>query len=286
MAQRIEPPLRSPKSEHPSQPARQLYQEAPATPSARQNRNAFRSPKTIAFIVSFAVVGFLIYQKSSLNEPILAWAQNIMTETTTTFTSLKNDAQTAFGRPSGEALAINTPQANRTSQAEWINEAKSTFFQLSASDRERIQKWLANNYQYNGAIDGLWGQRTESSFLRASSTHRDIDRLFMTAFRETPAVRQVSRPSTPSSSTTNAQQDLQNRVIQLRAACSISPQGSVGERMADQQLYMLTGERCARPPPVFQPITPMQPNVPTRCTTLPRWSHLPPSLANLEIYCQ
>lgn len=286
MAKRIEPPLRSPKSEHPSQPARQLYQEAPAAPTARQNQDMFRFSKTITFVVSVSVVGFLIYQKPSLDEPILAWAKNMVTEIATTFTALKNSTQTAFGGTSEEAIATNAPQENRTSQSDWISEARNNFFQLSASDRARIQKWLADNYEYNGALDGLWGPRTESSFLRASSTHRDIDRLFMTAFRETPAIRQVSRPPTPSSSTANAQQDLQSRIMQLRALCSIQSRGSLGERMVDQDLYMLTGERCARPPPVFQPIAPIQPNLPTRCTPLPRWSHLPPSLANLEIYCQ
>lgn len=286
MAQRIEPPLRSPKTEQPSQLSHKLHQKAPTTLTTRQNRNTFRSPKKIIFIISFVVVGFLLYQKPSHNEPNLAWAQDIMVETAATFTSLKSRAQTAFGGFKGEALTINTPQENRTSQSEWINEAKRTFFQLSASDRTRIQKWLANNYGYNGALDGLWGPRTEASLSLVRNAHNDIDRLFMTAFRETPAIKQDSRPRTQIGSPANPQQDLQNRIIQLRSACSISPRGSIGERLADQQLYILTGERCARPPPVFQPIAPIQPNVPTRCTTLPRWSHMAPSITNLEIYCQ
>lgn len=286
MAQRIEPPLRSTKTEHPSQLSRKLHQEAPTTPPTRQSRNTFRSPKKMTFIVFFVVVGFLLYLKPSLNEPNMAWAQDIMLETAATFTSLKSRAQAAFGGFKEEALTINTPQENRTNQSEWINEAKRTFFQLSASDRTRIQKWLANNYGYNGALDGLWGPRTEASLLLVRNVHNDVDGLFMTAFRETPAIRQVSRPPVQSGSPANPQQDLQNRIIQLRSACSISPRGSVGERLVDQQLYILTGERCARPPLVFQPIAPIQPNVPTRCTTRPRWSHMAPSITNLEIYCQ
>lgn len=291
MAQRIEPPLRSTKTEHPSQLSRKLHQDAPTTPPTRQSRNTFRSPKKMTFIIFFVVVGFLLYLKPSLNEPNMAWAQDIMLETAATFTSLKSRAQTAFGGFKEEALTINTPQENRTNQSEWINEAKRTFFQLSASDRTRIQKWLANNYGYNGALDGLWGPRTEASLLLVRNVHNDVDGLFMTAFRETPAIRQVSRPPVQSGSPANPQQDLQNRIIQLRSACSISPRGSVGERLADQQLYILTGERCARPSPFLQPIMPLppiQPDLSTRCTQrLPAGNYRIPGITYpLEFDCR
>lgn len=272
MAHRIEPRLRSPKNEQPSQPAQKLHIEVPATPSVRKDLNTSPSPKIITFAFSLAVVGFLIYQKPSFDETVLAWAQKMLSETNTILKTLTNDAQAALSGPSRKALAINTPTGSRTSQAEWISEAKNTFFQLSASDRVRIQSWLANGYGYNGARDGLWGPRTEASFLLARNAHTDVDRLFVTAFLETPAITDVSRLPTQSGSTANAQKDLQNRIIQLRAACIISPRGSIGERLADQQLYILAGERCARPPPAFQPILPiqpilpMQPNAPTRCT--------------------
>lgn len=286
MAQRIEPPLRSPKIEQPSQTSRKLHPDAAGAPSTRPHRNTFKPQKTISFIVSFVVMGLIIYKSSLLDEPVKLWVQHIKAQAAATFSLLKNGTMNTISEVSRENLSANISQENLLSQADWISEARNNFSQLSASDRERIQKWLANNYGYNGALDGLWGPRTEASFLRARSTHDDVDRLFMTAIRETPTIRQVTRPTTQTVSPTNAQQELQNRIIQLRAACSISPRGSVGEQSADQQLYILTGERCARPPPVFQPIAPIQPNVPTRCTTLPRWSHLPRSLENLEIYCQ
>lgn len=227
-----------------------------------------KTKQIIAFTVSITVAALIFYEKISLDNAINYDAKGFFEETIAAFKSAINSAQDSVSdyRENGPSAGVVPPLI--VNQNRWMDEVKNNFVQLSASDRERIQKWLANNYQYNGALDGLWGPRTESSFLRASSTHRDIDRLFMTAFRETPAIRQVSRPPTASGSPANAQQDLPNRIMQLRAICSNSPQGSLSERNADQQLYILTGERCARPPPTFQPIAPMQPiqpNAPLRC---------------------
>jgi hypothetical protein len=281
--ERPEPPFYAKKDSKPH--GRPI--SAPTRPAEKTKENkALRTKKILAFIISLAIIAPVIYEKITLDGVTSLNTKGFFEETVATLNLILKSTQNLVSNPPINSSSTGMVQSPIINQIQWVDEAKNTFFQLSTSERARIQKWLANNYGYNGALDGLWGPRTEASFLRARSTHDDVDRLFMTAIRETPAIRQVARPTAQTVSPTNAQQELQNRIIQLRVACSISPQGSVGERMADQQLYNLTGERCARPPPVFQPIAPIQPNGPTRCTTLPRWSHMPPSLTNLEIYCQ
>lgn len=287
----LEGPTRSSNAKRILQPIGQSIFAHPRHNYKSTKNKASKTKQIIALTFSIIVAALIFYEKISLDKAINSDARGFFEETIAAFYSVIDSSQNSVSDHRLNGTSVGTSVPSFVSQDQWMEEVKRNFFQLSASDRARIQKWLADNYEYNGALDGLWGPRTEAGFLRASSTHRDIDRLFLTAFRETPAIRQASRQPTQNGSPANARQDLQNQIIQLRAACSVSPRGSLGERLADQQLYLLTGERCARPPPAFQPlapIQPIQPNAPTRCTQrLPPGNFRIPGMTYpLEFECQ
>lgn len=199
--------------------------------------------------------------------------------------------------------------------------ARESFYRIPVGGRKRLQAWLKTHGHYAGPVDGIWGPQTSNgvreampdwmfasvgsindfydrrartpnhSEPRAGNAHEDVDNLFMRTYRETPEIRQVGRPTAQAGSPSNARQELQNRIIQLRVACSLTSRGSIGERLVDQQLYMLTGERCMRPPETFQPIAPIQPSQPsaqTRCTQrLPPGNFRIPGMAYpLEFECR
>lgn len=169
MAHRIEPRLRSPKNEQPSQPAQKLHIEVPATPSVRKDLNTSPSPKIITFAFSLAVVGFLIYQKPSFDETVLAWAQKMLSETNTILKTLTNDAQAALSGPSRKALAINTPTGSRTSQAEWISEAKILFF----------------SYQHQTECESNHGLQTVMDIMGLATDCGDLEQRQAFCWRET-----------------------------------------------------------------------------------------------------
>ncbi|MED7679515.1 hypothetical protein GN286_16485 [Rhodobacteraceae bacterium IMCC15231] len=49
--------------------------------------------------------------------------------------------------------------------------ARQEFIKYSKSERLRIQKFLKDNFGYKSTIDGLWGKKTASSYLRAANRY-------------------------------------------------------------------------------------------------------------------
>lgn len=58
--------------------------------------------------------------------------------------------------------------------------AKQEFLKYSQSDRVQIQRFLKNNFGYRSTIDGLWGQETAESFLRAANRYARDKSLYST----------------------------------------------------------------------------------------------------------
>lgn len=65
--------------------------------------------------------------------------------------------------------SVSTPKTQNVYRGTKI--AKQEFYKYSRSERLRIQKYLKDNFGYRSTIDGLWGPKTASSFIRAANRH-------------------------------------------------------------------------------------------------------------------
>lgn len=185
--------------------------------------------------------------------------------------------------------SANRLTSNSITRAEWREEIRDVFNNLSSSDRRRLQSWLANNFSYRGSFDGVWGPMTEASLMRAYTRYRgSASELIVIALSETPQTQATPQTTRQAPLT---QSNREPSIHQLRLACQISPPGSVGAQMADNQLYILTGERCARAAPLPIPVAPFQSpqiNGPTRCTqrVRPDYLRIPGMTYPLTFDCQ
>jgi hypothetical protein len=136
--------------------------------------------------------------------------------------------------------------------------ARSRFISLDFSSRIRIQKWLALNFEYRSTIDGLWGPSTAASISKALSRLPNAQTAFSVALMEVPPSPPKKQPMVTPQPTTSDAASRERYIAQLLLACSISPAGTLGERLADSQLFAATGQRCAKPTPAA-PIIPTMP---------------------------
>ena len=122
------------------------------------------------------------------------------------------------------------------------------FLSLDFSSRLRIQKWLALNFEYQAKIDGLWGPSTEVSMSRVLQRLPNAQTAFTFALMEVPPSVQTNQPQVVQETKNSEAVSHEHYVAQLLLACSISPAGSLGARLADAQLFAATGQRCSEPP--------------------------------------
>jgi len=86
--------------------------------------------------------------------------------------------------------------------------AEREFKKYSRSERLRIQKFFKDNFGYRSSIDGLWGQQTASSFIRAANRYangkslynaKNVNSVFNLALSKqkvTPKVKNKPQPRT------------------------------------------------------------------------------------------
>ncbi len=149
------------------------------------------------------------------------------------------------GKGSTETLGIDELEA-----------ARSRFLSLDFSSRIRIQKWLALNFEYQSTIDGLWGPSTAASMRKVLRRLPNAQTAYTVALMEIPPSVQTTQPIATPQPTNPEAVSRERYIAQLWLACSISPAGTLGERLADSQLFAATGQRCAKP-------TPAAPTIPT-----------------------
>lgn len=85
--------------------------------------------------------------------------------------------------------------------------AEQEFKKYSRSERLRIQKFFKDNFGYRSSIDGVWGQQTAGSFIRAANRYangksldsaQNVNVVFSTALnkqRSTPRTNNTIRPN-------------------------------------------------------------------------------------------
>jgi len=141
-----------------------------------------------------------------------------------------------------------------------LEAARLRFLSLDYPSRLRIQEWLALNYEYKSAVDGLWGPSTKMSLSRALRRLPNAQTAFTVALMEVPQNAQTNEPRVVAETKNSEAVSQEHYVAQLLLACSISPAGSLGERLADAQLFAATGQRCSKPSP-SAPLMPAMPGV-------------------------
>ena len=113
------------------------------------------------------------------------------------------------GNSNSSTTSASYNSANQTKQNVYRGTkiAEQEFKKYSRSERLRIQTFFKDNFGYRSSIDGLWGQQTANSFIRAANRYangkslyntKNVNIVFSTALnkqRSTPRINNTIRPN-------------------------------------------------------------------------------------------